>query len=52
MASGNIALRDMRQMEITVRVSKIFWLRLWVLKTLLMLAARISRATIVIEDGE
>lgn len=44
-------LRDMKDMTVTVRVSKIFWLRLWALKALLMLAAKVSGARVRIEDG-
>lgn len=52
MARAEVVLRDMRQIEVKVSVSKIFWLRFWALKTLLILAARVSGATVSIEkDG-
>lgn len=52
MAGCDVVIRDLRQMEITVRVSKIFWLRMWALKALLLLAAKVSRAEINFEGGE
>ena len=47
----NAALRDLKSLEVTVRISKIFWLRMWALKTLLLLAARVSCASVRIEEA-
>ena len=52
-SAGNIELNHFdNRLNITVKVSREFRLRMWLAKHLLLLAARIARANIEIEEAE
>lgn len=48
MAKSEVAINDMRFLKVDVTLSKMFWLRAWCAKALLLLAARVAKCDIEI----
>lgn len=50
MEAATIKLSDLSFMTVKVKITKVFWLRAWVAKRLLFMAARVAGCRIKIED--